>query len=571
MHPVWRVGLAGPLLITCAHAPPAAVRAAPGAPAPAFAHLVDDYFDAKFAFEPSSGTAVGLHRWDRALEDLSRARIDGRIAELASFVGRLQATDPATLSPSERIDARFLTAQARADLFDLQTLETWRRNPMRYARLPGEAVDALMKRSFAPAPERMRSVVARLHAIPALYQAARRNVEDPAPEHVALAARMAKGSIAFFEDAVPIWARAAGADPALLAELEAANAEAVSATRAFAAWLDNDLAPRAHGRFALGADRYREELRLEEMVDTPLPELLALGEAQLGRDRAAFAATAAGLDPRRPPAAVMAALSADHPTAADLVPAVARAVEDARAFVVARGLCTLPSETRPRIQETPPYARAAVFASMDTPGPYETGATEAFYYVTPVEPDWTPAHREEHLRMFNRWTVAMINVHEAYPGHFLQFLYAPLFPTKVRKLLATTANVEGWAHYAEQMMIDEGFGGGDRRLRLAQLQEALLRDCRYVVAIKMHTQGMTVAEATRFFIEQGYQEPANAHEEALRGTYDPMYLAYTLGKLQIQSLRDEYRARGGTLRAFHDAFVAQGGLPIALLRPRLQP
>jgi len=204
---------------------------------------------------------------------------------------------------------------------------------------------------------------------------------------------------------------------------------------------------------------------------------------------------------------------------------------------------------------------------MDTPGPYETSAPEGYYYVTPVEPDWTAAHREEHLRMFNRYTVAMINIHEAYPGHFVQFLYATRFPTKVRKLMYTTANVEGWAHYAEQMMIDEGFGGDDPKLRLAQLQEALLRDCRYVVAIKMHTQGMTVDQATRFFVENGYQEPANGHEEALRGTYDPMYLAYTMGKLQIQALRDEYRARkGADLHAFHDAFVAQGGLPVALLR-----
>jgi uncharacterized protein (DUF885 family) len=174
--------------------------------------------------------------------------------------------------------------------------------------------------------------------------------------------------------------------------------------------------------------------------------------------------------------------------------------------------------------------------------------------------------------MFNRYTTTMIDIHEAYPGHFLQFLYMPAVRSKVRKLMYTTANVEGWAHYAEQMMIDEGFGGGNPRLRLAQLQEALLRDCRYVVAIKMHTQGMTVAEATRFFVEQGFQEHANAHEEAMRGTYDPMYLAYTMGKLQIQALRDEFLARTGSdLRAFHDAFVAQGGLPVAFIRKLILP
>jgi uncharacterized protein (DUF885 family) len=473
----------------------------------------------------------------------------------------------------DAVDAAFLLAQARAELFDLATVETWRRNPMRYARLPGEAVDGLIKRSFAPPADRLRSVVARLEAIPALYEAARRNIEAPPPEFTALALRMARGSVGFFDGAVPGWARtAAGGDAALLAAFEAADARVVTATRAFAGWLERDLAPRSTGTYALGTERFREKLRLEEMVDTPLPALLADGEAQLARDRAAFVATAARIDPHGAPGAVMAALAADHPSAEDLIASVARRLDEARQFVVARGLVTVPSEARPRVTETPPYARAAIFAAMDTPGPYETGAPEAFYYVTPVEPEWTADHREQHLRMFNRFTAAVVDVHEAYPGHFLQFLYAPRFPTKARKLLAATTNVEGWAHYAEQMMVDEGFGGGEPRVRLAQLQEALLRDCRFVAAIKMHTEGMTVDAAARLFVEQGFQEPANAREEALRGAYDPMYLSYTLGKLQIQRLRDDYRARtGGSLRAFHDAFVAQGGLPLPLMRRVMFP
>jgi hypothetical protein len=542
----------------------------PIAPGPGidFGRLVDDYFDAKLAFEPSSGTAAGLHKYDTAFEDRSRARIEARIAELRGFMGRLEAAAAAPLPESDAVDAAFLLAQARAELFDLATFESWRRNPMRYASLPGESIDGLMKRNFAPPAERLRSVVARLEAVPALYQAARANIDAPSPELVALGLRLAKGSLRFFEMAAPKWAHeAAGGDAALLARFEAADRQAVVAASGFAAWLEHDLASSAHGSFALGPDWFREKLRLEEMVETPLPELLARGEAQLGRDRAAFIATAARIAPGKPPAAVMADLAADHPTAADLIPSVARGLEAARSFVVARNLVTIPSEARPRVEETPPYARAAVFAMMDTPGPFETVATEAFYYVTPVEPGWTAQHREEHLRMFNRWNAAVTDVHEAYPGHFVQFLYAPHFPSKTRKLLYATSNVEGWAHYAEQMMVDEGFGGGDPRMRLAQLQDALLRDCRYVAAIKMHTQGMSVDQATRLFVEQGFQEEANGREEATRGTYDPMYLAYTLGKLEIQKLRDDYHARtGGSLRAFHDAFVAQGGLPLPLMR-----
>lgn len=557
------------VLFGCAHAPPTP----PAAPVPTdFSRLVDAYFDAAFAFSPSWGTAVGLHAHDGALEDLSRPRVEARAAEVHAFVARLDALPAASLRPDEVVDRAFLVSQARAELFDIEIRQSWRENPMTYARLPGEAIDDLMKRAFAPAPQRLRSVVARLRAIPALYEAARANLDDPAPEHLELALRMARGSVAFFETSTSTWAQSTGADAALMRDFEAANGAALAATRAFADWLDHDLRPRAHGKFALGEAQYRQLLALQEMVDTPLPELLARGEAQLARDRAAFIETAAKISPGDKPDVVMRSLSADHPSAEALIPSVASALEAARQYATAHHLVTFPSEVRPHVKETPPYARAAVFASMDTPGPYEVPGVEAYYYVTPVEPDWTAEHRDQHLRMFNRYTAAMIDVHEAYPGHFLQFLYMPQIPSKVRKLLYTTSNVEGWAHYAEQMMVDEGFGGGDSKVRLAQLQEALLRDCRYVVAIKMHTQDLGVEAATQLFVDQGFQEPANAHEEALRGTYDPMYLAYTLGKLQIQALRDKFLARAGRdLRAFHDAFVAQGGLPVAMIERLILP
>jgi uncharacterized protein (DUF885 family) len=570
------VGVRTALLVTlamsfsCAHTLSPASALSPAGPPSAFSTLVDAYFDAAFAYAPTSGTAAGLHAHDDALEDLSRGRIEARIAEVHAFVARFEALPAASLGEDEAIDRAFLVSQARAELFDLETWQNWRHNPMVYARLPGEAADGLMKRAFAPAPARLRSLVARLRKIPTIFAAARANLDNPAPEHVTLALRITKGSIGFFDKATRAWAATAGADAALMKEFEAANAGALAAVRAFAEWLERDLAPRARGSFALGEARYRELLHLQEMVETPLPDLDVMIEAQLARDRAAFLATAARIAPGKPPAEVLAALTAEHPTAEDLIPAVARGLEAARAFATKRGVVTFPSEQRPVVKETPPYARAAIFAAMDTPGVYEPPGLAAYYYVTPVEPDWTPARREEHLRAFNTFTAADIDVHEAYPGHFLQFLYMPRVASKVRKLMYTTANVEGWAHYAEQMMIDEGFaetfGAGAERVRLAQIQEALLRDCRFVVAIALHTRGMTVDEATRVFVERGFQEPSNAHEEAMRGTYDPMYLAYALGKLQIQALRDKYRARTGRdLRAFHDAFVAQGGLPVALV------
>jgi uncharacterized protein (DUF885 family) len=536
-----------------------------------FAQLVDEYFDADFAFSPTRATSSGVHDRDTQLEDRSAARIRARIDELKTFRSRLAIGQRGSLSLDQRIDAEVLEGQVLSDLLSLETLALWEKNPMIYAGLPGEAIDVLMKRDFAPAATRLAAVVERLRAVPAVYAAARANLRNPPREFTDLAIRMSKGSIGFFEQSVVTWAHAAArGDTALRAKFDDVNSATAAATRAFASWLESDLAPRSHGTYAIGSENFSLKLRYDEMVIDSVDSLLARGEAQLAKDRTAFVETARRIDPSKDPSAVMKRLTDDHPTAEDLIPSIKRSLESARQFLVSKNLVTIPSEVRPRVEETPPYARAGSFASMDTPGPYETHATEAFYYVTPVEPEWDARHREEHLRGFNKYSVASINVHEAYPGHYLQFLYASRFPTKTRKLIAVSTNAEGWAHYAEQMMVDQGFGGGDPRIRLTQLQEALLRDCRYVVGIKLHTKSMSVEDGARFFVEQGFLEPANAYEEARRGSYNPTYLYYTLGKLEIQKLRDEFLALPhASLKKFHDAFVAQGGLPLPHMRQLL--
>jgi uncharacterized protein (DUF885 family) len=552
------------LALSCVHAPaPERARTSPE-----FARFVDDYFGARFAYLPSRATAVGFHEHDARLEDFSRQRIEAQIAELKQFQARLSALDRSRLSFDEDIDARLIENQINAALLELTVVRSWERNPMTYAGLPGNAIDSLMKRDFAPGPERVRSAIARLSQVPRFYQAAKQNLANPAKELTDVAIRMSRGSVGFLQGAVPQWARTAAAgDAALLGQFEEAHGPAVAAARDFAAWLEADLAPRSRGNYAIGADTFLAKLQYEEMVTLPLSELLARGEAQLAKDRAAFVHTAREIDASLSAAEVMKSISDEHPTAGDLIASVARSVEAARQFIVEKGIVTIPSEVRVKVAPTPPYARSGSFASMDTPGPYEHKANEAFYYVTPVEPDWDDKHKEEHLRLYNPWVVGMINVHEAYPGHYLQFLYAPRFPTKTRKLARSSSNSEGWAHYAEQMMVDLGFGGANPKMRLAQLQEALLRDCRYVVGIKLHTAGWTVEQGAKLFVEQGFQEPANAYEEARRGAYNPTYLYYTLGKLEIQDLAREYMARKrATLRQFHDAFVAQGPLPIPLIR-----
>jgi uncharacterized protein (DUF885 family) len=546
---------------------PASSAAASGVD-PAFAKFVDDYFDSRFASHPMEGTAAGFHQYDSKMPDLSRAAVEKRVAELKAQLARLNGLDRAKLPFDDAIDAAAIDGEIHSELLDLETLRNWERSPMMYAAVSGFAVNDVMKRNFAPARERLRSIIARMGAIPAICSAGKANVKNPPKEFTTLAIRMARGAAGFFEAGVAAWAKDAAAnDAALMKDFTDANVKAEAALNDFGTWLEKDLAPRSTGSYAIGAENFAAKLRDDEMVDAPLSQVLARGEANLAKDYAAFVETAKKIDPAKTPAEVMKSLSDEHPSAEDLIPSAQRSVEAARRFLVDKNIVTIPSEVRPIITETPPFARFGSFASMDTPGAYETKATEAFYYVTPVEKDWDAKHKEEHLRLYNPYVMNMINVHEVWPGHYLQFLYGKRFPTKTRKLVFCGTNAEGWAHYSEQMMVDEGFGGGDPKIRLAQLQEALLRDCRYVVGIKLHTQGMTVEDGAKVFVEKGFQEPANAFEEARRGAYNPTYLYYTLGKLEIQDLRDEYMKKKGTdLKGFHDAFVAQGGLPIPLVR-----
>ncbi len=540
-----------------------------------FAAFVDDYFDAYYARKPSEGTAAGLHQYDDRLEDGSADAVKKRLAAVKGLQARLEKLRAGKLTADETIDAEVLDGLMKAELLDLEVVGNWRKNPMSYIYIPAGAIDGLMKRNFAPAANRLRSVVARLEATPAMFEALRANVENPPREFTDLAIRMGQGSVGFYRKTVRDWAKeAAGNDARLFAEFNAANDAVVKALEQTVDWMKSDLLPRSKGNYALGAENFANQLRYEELVDIPLDRLLAIGEANLKRDQNAFRAVAAKIDATKTPAEVMKSLSDDHPTEEDLLPAARRTIEKTRQFLVDKKIVTVPSEVRPTIEETPPYARNGSFASMDTPGAYETKATEAFYYVTPPEKEWSAKQKEQHLRLFNAPVMQIITIHEAFPGHYIQFLYAKQYPTKTRKLTYCGSNVEGWAHYCEQMAVEEGYGDGDPRIHLAQLSEALLRDCRYVVGIKLHTRGMTVEEGAKFFEQEGFQEPSTAYEEARRGAYNPTYLYYTLGKLQIYKLREDYRKAKGKdfqLQTFHNEFVRQGGIPIKLIRRILLP
>ncbi|MEO7501967.1 MAG: DUF885 domain-containing protein [Gemmatimonadaceae bacterium] len=541
-----------------------------------FGAFADVYFDSLFAYNPSYGTAAGFHQYDSRIEDRSGQNVTRRIATLKSFQQKVDSLGAGQLTADDSIDAAMLSGAIRSEIQELEQLQTWKKNPMGYVGLPGNAVDLLMKRNFAPPAERLRSVTARLRGVPALMAAMRANVSNPPREFTDLAIRIAGGSVGFFRNDIATWARgAAGSDSAALREFTVANDSAAAALDSAAKWLKSDLLPRSKGSYAIGAKAFADKLLYDEMVDTPLDRLLALGEANLEKDYQAFVATAREVAPGKTPQQAMASLEDEHPTAQDLISSAKATIEGARQFLVDKKIVEIASDVRPTVMETPPYARSGGFASMDTPGAYETKATEAFYYVTPPEKDWDAKHVEEHLRLFNPSVMNIITVHEAFPGHYLQFIYSKQFPTKTRKLLSASSNSEGWAHYAEQMMIEEGFGGGNPKARLAQLSEALLRDCRWVVGMKEHTQGMSVEEGSKkYFTDKCFQQPANAYEEARRGAYNPTYLYYTLGKLQIYKLRSDYqKAKGNaySLGDFHTQFVKQGAVPIKLIRRILLP
>ena len=345
--------------------------------------------------------------------------------------------------------------------------------------------------------------------------------------------------------------------------------------------MKSDLLPRSNGDFRYGADTFRKALALNEMVDIPLDHLLQIGYDDLHKNQAEFARVAKEIDPTKTPQQELAELAAIHPAPTDLLKAFQGRFDSEIAFIRSHNIITLPSDVQPTLEETPPFMRATTQASMDAPGPFETHSTKALFNVTLPEASWSSQKTSEYMAAFNVGTIVSTSVHEAYPGHYTQFLWQPQFPSTIRKLLGANTNIEGWAHYCEQMMLDEGYnapgvGAKDEHesklIRLGQLQDALLRDARFIVAIRMHTGvggELTIPQAEDFFVNEGYQSRPIAEVETKRGTSDALYLYYTLGKLEILKLRADVQQRQGasfSLQRFHDDFMRQGFAPIKVIR-----
>ena len=545
-----------------------------------FARVSDEYFDqVYFRYAPSTGTQDGFHQYDAQLEDYSRKAVNAQIAALKSFEQRIEAIvpDDAPADFVPRSDREIVLANIRSQLLTLETIRPWAKDADGYSSTCANAAFVLMERKFAPPDDRLRSLIAREQKMPALLAAAHENLQNPPRIFTEIAIEQLPDIITFFQHDVPR-AFADARDPSLKSQFAQSNAAVASALNDYLQWLKTDLLPRSNGDFRIGADAFHKKLECDEMVDLPLDKLLQIGWADLRRNQEHFKKVAAELDPGKDPRAVLEELGEEHPKPDQLLDSFRATFNGLVDFIQSHHIVTLPSLVRPLVEETPPFLRATTTASMDTPGPYETHSETAYFDVTLPDPSMTPAEVDGYMHGFNVGTLISTAVHEAYPGHYVQFLWLPQAPSKVRKLLAANTDVEGWAHYCEQMMLDEGYGqpgvgAKDEResklIRLGQLQDALLRNARFIVGIEMHTGNMTIEQAEEFFQKEGYQSKENAIVETKRGAGDPTYLYYTLGKLEIMKLRADVQKKEGaafSLEEFHDDFLRQGFPPIKIVR-----
>ncbi len=544
-------------------------------------YLSNQYFEqVYFKYSPTAGTSAGLHQYDVQMEDYSAASVQREIAALHEWEKKIAAIDTSALDAEPAADRDILLNQIRSSLLYLEVIRGWEKNPDNYSSGVTGSIFTLMERPYAPVNTRLRAAIARERQMPQVFAEARKNLKNPPKIYTEIALEQIDGLVGFFQKDVPE-AFAAADDAQAKAEFAKTNAAVVSALQSYGQWMKTDLLPRSKGDFRYGAETFSKALAYSEMVDIPLDHLLQIGLDDLHRNQAEFARVAKEIDPSKTPQQQLAELATIHPAPGKLLDAFHDRFDSEINFINTHGIITIPSTVQPTLEETPPFMRATTQASMDPPGPFETHSTKALFNVTLPEPNWTPQRTDEYMAAFNVGTIVSTSVHEAYPGHYVQFLYQPQFPSKIRKIIGANTYIEGWAHYCEQMMLEQGYnapgvGAKDEResklIKLGQLQDALLRDARFVVAIRMHTGvggALTTEQAIEFFVNEGYQSRPIAEVETKRGTSDALYLYYTLGKLQILKLRADVQARQGAafnLQTFHDTLMKMGPVPIKVAR-----
>jgi uncharacterized protein (DUF885 family) len=539
----------------------------------------DAYLSTHFAANPINGTNAGLRQYDGRPLDYSAAALRRYSDQLTQQRQQLDSLLATTLDRDSSVKARMLRAAIDGELFMLNIQRKPYNNPMFYASAAD--VSSYAKRDFAPLSNRLADATSVLESVPSVIAAAKANLEPALPRvFITTAITIADGQADFISGDL-VKGFDASTDTAAKARLRAAADQAAAAMRDYSTWLQTEKLPRGTDAFAIGRPAYVKMLAEQELISETPEQILAIGERELARLTAIFNAAAKEIDPTKPAAEVWLAVQNDHPTAASLIPDTRKHLEEIRTFLIDKDLISFPRERRVLVDETPGFLRATSFASMDTPGPFEKVATESFYYVTPPETTWDAAKTNEWLTAFNYYTTDVVSIHEAYPGHFEQAMH--LQTSNISGAFAyigSYAYIEGWAHYCEEMAIQEGFPPASlstaphaaAKYRMAMCSEALLRVCRLIASIKMHTQGWTIDQATAFFSANCYYPEAPARSEAQRGTYGPGYLLYTLGKLQFFQLRADLKAQQGnsySIKEFHNTVLRYGMPQLRLLRERL--
>jgi hypothetical protein len=539
----------------------------------AFQKFSDEYLDGYFAWRPSSAVALGFHQYDGKFVPVNKASIATELTRLKSYDAKMDSADTASFSPKVLYDFRILHSAIKLEIFNFEDIAEFTKNPMTYAG--AFDVSAYVKRNFAPLEDRLKSIIAIEKQAPQFYTDAKANLNDSlAKPYIETAIQIAQGAAGFLGGDLKVALKDVKNDT-LMKSFNATNKAAIDAINGYATWLQKEKLPKATGNYAIGKANYRKMLLYNEDITLDPDSILAMGLRELKKEQLTFNAAAHTINPNKKPVDVYHDLQKEHPTAANLIPTAKINLEKIRQFLIDKNIVTMPSQVRVQVKETPEFARATSTASMDVAGPFETKATESYYYITPVDPKWTAQQAEDWLRQFDYYTTDNITIHEAYPGHYTQFLHLNASSaTKVEKVFGSYAFIEGWAHYCEKMMADEGYGhNGDTvtaaKYRLAQSGDALLRLCRLCVSIKTHCHGMTVDEGTKFLMDNWYQGDKPSRQEALRGTFDPGYLFYTIGKLEILKLRADYEKQEGanfSLKKFHDEVLDHGMPQLRLLR-----
>jgi uncharacterized protein (DUF885 family) len=552
---------------------------ASGASATSFAVFVDNYLDEFARRHPSIAAGNGIHTHDAALEDFSAPSITAEIAWLRTVRRDLDAMDPAGMSADEHVDRRILQGIVDGWLLDLDTVRTWARNPMIYAAAISDGVHNLMTMESSPATERMDQVIAKLRSVERLLAAARENLRQPPQVFVERAIIMFRGASALLRNDLRL-AFAGVDDGARKQNLTEAATAAARDVDAYANELEERVLPHTSGEFATGTAAVEARYRAEELIETPAPTLLAIGERELATVQAQFRTAAQRVDSSgRSAADVWRDVLKDHPRRGELASAAQRTVDELFAFIRARRLVDFPEGERVVVAPAPAYDLG--LASMHSSPPLESHPVKSYYYVTDAQADWPSDRQDAWLQKFNYPTLADITAHEVAPGHYVHSVFMRHTPGKIRRIWIglnpfpqPSSGQDGWAHYAEQLVSDEGFKADDPRYKLAQTSEALTRICRLIVGLRLHSREWTVDRAAEFFESEAHLPAPAARQEAARGTYDPTYGGYFLGKMAALKLRRDYAAARGSqfdLREFHERVMTNGIAPWWAHRQLLLP